>query len=233
MENINPKRVIPAAAFVVCAVGVAVLGKSRLNTPQEKTKVKSNFTTSSSPKPSTPKQVERKSDAPATKIIVQIDGAVAKPGLYEIDKGTRTEQLLEIAGGVLDGADLSKVNRAEILKDGEKVVVPYAGSKFVPFRNQSAGPVDSVAPVANPPVQSNVDQNSAPIETSPQPQFPISLNSATKEQLESLPGVGSSLAGKIIDYRDGIGGFKSIEELDNVRGIGPALLEKIRPLVTL
>jgi competence protein ComEA len=68
--------------------------------------------------------------------------------------------------------------------------------------------------------------------TSNQP-TPISINTATQAMIETLPGVGPSLAKRIVDYREGIGGFTSINELSQVRGVGPSLLEKIRPLITL
>lgn len=240
MEDVNPKRVIPAAAFVACAVAIAVFGKARLNSSEKKESSAKNAVMNSSKMSSSKKSAATKKETvqpSEIEILVQIDGAVSKPGLYRVSKGIRVDDLIVLAGNLIDGADLSKVNRAAILKDGEKIVVPYLGSKFTPFRSSSAK--NQLSP--EPPEQSaklnqnnlsNSEPNSQPsLQT--EPVFPVALNSATKEQLENLPGVGPSLASKILEYRDGIGGFKSVEELDQVRGIGPALMEKIRPLVTL
>jgi competence protein ComEA len=244
MEDINPKRAIPAALFVACAVGIAVFGKSQLT--QKSSNEKRTFPASSRTAQSESQTRGSREKTPeSSKYVVEIGGAIMRPGLYEVEKGTRVEQLIALAGGVFEGADFEKVNRAALLKDGEKVTIPYSGAKFVPFRssNTSKGASDTRAsdrtisqtiPAPTSQVESNSSLNDG-VATPPvtQPSFPLSVNAATREQLELLPGVGPALAGRIIEYRDGIGGFKSIDELDKVRGIGPALLEKIRPYLSL
>jgi competence protein ComEA len=153
--------------------------------------------------------------------------------------------LIQACGGVSETADINKINRAAILKDGEKIEVPSLPSA----KNTSAynpTPQSQQKPKNSPPKQSSQStnyQSSTPIPsqtngqqkeqlTSNQP-TPISINTATQAMIETLPGVGPSLAKRIIDYREGIGGFTSINELSQVRGVGPSLLEKIRPLITL
>lgn len=144
--------------------------------------------------------------APSARIVVDVSGKVRKPGVLRLPAGSRVDDALEAAGGVERGADLTGLNRARVLNDGEQVVVglPMA---------VAAGPVAGAAG----------DGGSAP----------VSLNTATAEQLETLPGVGPVLAQHIIDHRTRNGGFRTVEELRDVNGIGERrfadLQGKVRP----
>jgi competence protein ComEA len=135
---------------------------------------------------------------------VDVVGAVRRPGLYRVPPGARVADAVARAGGPTRRADLQLVNLAARVADGEQVVVPRRG----------AGGVSAAA--------------SAP---GTAPTGPVHLNSATLEQLDSLPGVGPVTAQKIIDYRTQHGGFGSVDDLDAVPGIGPARLADLRPLV--
>jgi len=142
----------------------------------------------------------------ARPVVVDVVGAVRRPGLYHLREGDRIADALARAGGAARKADLSAVNLAAPLADGEQVVVPRRGAA-------GAGGA-AVAPGA-----------------AGAPPGPVHLNTATLEQLDTLPGVGPVTAQKIVDYRTKHGAFASVDELDAVPGIGPARLETLRDLV--
>jgi competence protein ComEA len=144
-----------------------------------------------------------------SRVVVDVVGAVRRPGLYRLAQGDRVADAVAQAGGATRKADLSLVNLAALVSDGEQVVVPRRGSAVA-----AAG-----APGGGASAASGV------------PTGPVHLNSATIEQLDALPGVGPVTAQKIIDYRQKHGAFTSVDELDAVSGIGPARLDQLRDLV--
>jgi competence protein ComEA len=144
--------------------------------------------------------------APVKELVVDVAGAVRRPGLYHLRDGTRIADALAAAGGATAKAQVDLVNLAAPLADGEQVVVP---------RRAAAG----AAAAASPP------------SAAASPAAPLDLNSATVDQLETLPGVGPATAQKIVDYRTAHGPFHAVDELDGVSGIGPAKLAELRGLV--
>lgn|SRR5437879_2267540 len=138
-------------------------------------------------------------------LVVDVAGAVRHAGLYRLRSGSRIDDAIAAAGGATDKAQLSSVNLAAPVADGEQVVVPGRGAAGV----AAAGP-----PAAG-----------------SSPSAPLDLNSATLEQLESLPGIGPVTAQKILDFRQAHGAFHSIAELDGVPGIGPAHMAQLKGLV--
>jgi competence protein ComEA len=142
------------------------------------------------------------------KLVVHVVGAVRRPGLYRLPDGSRVDDAIRRAGGATGKADLSLLNLAAPLADGQQVVVPRAGE-----------PTPAAAAPAT-------GANGLP-------SGPVHLNTATLEQLDALPGIGPVTAQKILDYREEHGGFRSVDELDAVPGIGPARLEQLREVVTL
>ena len=138
-------------------------------------------------------------------LLVDVSGAVRRPGVYKLPAGSRINDALVKAGGETGKADLTLVNRAASLTDGQQVLVP----------EKVAAPVAAAA-----------SGGSAPAAAAP-----VRLNSATLEQLDELPGVGPATAQRIIDYRTANGPFKTVDELDSVSGIGPAKLAELRDLV--
>ncbi|MGW8744658.1 helix-hairpin-helix domain-containing protein [Streptomyces sp. NPDC055794] len=142
-------------------------------------------------------------------IVVDVGGKVRKPGVHRLPAGSRVADALRAAGGVRDGAKTDGLNRARFLVDGEQVVVgapaPVAG--VVPGGGGTAG------------------------SGAPAPAAPVSLNTATPDQLDTLPGVGPVLAQHIIDYRTQHGGFRSVDELREVNGIGERRFADLRDLV--
>ena len=142
-----------------------------------------------------------------TRVVVHVVGAVHRPGLYRLAQGDRVADAVARAGGATRKADLSLVNLAALVSDGEQVVVPRRGAVV------GAGGVGGAAGASGVPTG------------------PVHLNSATIEQLDALPGVGPVTAQKIVDYRQKHGAFTSVDELDAVSGIGPARLDQLRDLV--
>ncbi|MGW5450003.1 helix-hairpin-helix domain-containing protein [Streptomyces asiaticus] len=163
------------------------------------------------------------------KVVVDVTGKVRRPGLRKLPPGSRVADALEAAGGVRPGADLSGLNRARPLVDGEQLVVgaPAAGPP-------APGAAVSGSNAPNPPNAPN-GPNAPNAPNAPAgpgaPGGSVSLNSATAEQLDTLPGVGPVLARHIIDYRTQHGGFRSIDELREVNGIGERRFADLRPLV--
>jgi competence protein ComEA len=145
------------------------------------------------------------SPAPVRELWVDVTGAVRRPGLYKVPAGSRTAAAVEQAGGVSRRGDEAGVNLAAPLHDGQQVIVPLRGA---------AG----AAPAAAAGVAGSGAAGSAP----------ISLGQATEAQLESLDGIGPALAGRILEYRQQHGGFRSLDELKEVSGIGDKRFEALR-----
>jgi competence protein ComEA len=141
--------------------------------------------------------------APAAhQLVVDVAGAVQRPGLYRFAQGARVADAIARAGGLTRRAERTAVNLAAPLADGEQVLVAARGS---PASGAAGAPAGTAGPV--------------------------SLNTATAEQLDTLPGVGPVTAQKIVDYRQEHGPFTSVDGLDAIPGIGPARLADLRPLV--
>jgi len=147
-------------------------------------------------------------------LVVQAAGAVARPGVYRLAAGARVADLVAAAGGVAPGADADRVNQASALADGARVYVPRVGETAPPgpVSDGGAGGGGGASPSSAPPA-------------------PVDLNTATAEQLDTLPGVGPATAAAIIDYRQQHGPFHSVDELAQVRGIGDAKLTQLRDRV--
>lgn len=149
-----------------------------------------------------------------TEITVHITGAVKTPGIYQFHLGARINDGVVAAGGATTQADLDSVNLATLLSEGEQI--------YIPKRNEK--PHVIVQPrFAN-------SNNSTSLENSANGlKMSININTATAIELEQLTGVGPSTAKAIIEYREKNGAFKTVEDLLNVRGIGPAKLSEILP----
>lgn len=147
-------------------------------------------------------------DAPRGEaIVVQVDGAVARPGVYRLTSGARVGDALAAAGGTHPDADLDPVNRARPLRDGERVTVPYRG---VPA-GTADGPPGGAGKAAE----------------------ALDLNTATAAELQTLPGIGPVLARRIVEHRTQRGAFHRVDDLLQVKGVGPRLLEGLRARVMI
>jgi competence protein ComEA len=160
-------------------------------------------TTPAAPLPPPPAAAAGVSGLPSSRVVVDVVGAVRRPGLYRLAQGSRIADAVARAGGATTKADLAQVNLAAPLADGEQVVVPRRGGPGTAMGGTAPG----------------------------DPAGPVQLSTATLEQLDTLPGVGPATAQKILDYREKHGAFSSVDELDAVPGIGPKRLEQLRELV--
>ncbi|MHB9033807.1 MAG: helix-hairpin-helix domain-containing protein [Anaerolineae bacterium] len=149
---------------------------------------------------------------PTREMVVHVTGAVKTPGVYHLSPDARAEEAVTAAGGLSDEA-AETFNLAAPLHDGQLVYVPAAGETPPPELNLDTAPIGS--------------------DTIPSSDHPVNLNTATAAQLEALPCLGPALAERVIAYREANGPFKSLEDIDLVKGIGSACIEKIRGLVTV
>ena len=139
-------------------------------------------------------------------MVVDVAGAVRRPGVVELPVGSRVVDALEAAGGMLPRGNSTTLNLARVLADGEQVLVPARGAAAVPG-SPLAPPGGVVTPAQ------------------------LDLNTATLEQLDTLPGIGPVLAQRILDWRTANGGFGSIDQLREVSGIGDATFAELEALV--
>jgi|SRR5215475_7207798 competence protein ComEA len=159
-------------------------------------------TTPAAPLPPPPAGEASVSGPSSSRVVVDVVGAVRRPGLYRLSQRARIADAVTRAGGSTAKADLVRVNLAAPLADGEQIVIPRRGAAAAAGAASAGGSSG-----------------------------PVQLSTATLEELDSLPGVGPVTAQKILDYRKEHGAFHSVDELDAVPGIGPKRLDQLRDLV--
>jgi competence protein ComEA len=146
--------------------------------------------------------------APAAALLrIYVTGAVAHPDVYRLPPGSIVKDAIQAAGGASGEADLGRVNLAQELRDQQQVAVPRAGEADVPPATGSESPGTPAAKV--------------------------NINTATADELDTLPGVGAEMARRILDYRAANGPFKSIEDIQRVTGIGDATYQKLKDRITV
>jgi len=150
-----------------------------------------------------------------TVIVVHIVGAVNSPGVYELPYGARVNDVLALAGGEKDYADLARVNLAAVAVDAMQIIIPAVGEDIDELLIYPEG--------------------SEPTPSAPQTQVGglVNINTATPQELQTLPGIGPVLSQSIIDFRETHGNFHTVDELQNVSGIGAATMSRLRSLVTV
>ena len=175
-------------------------------------------------------------------VRVHVAGAVNNPGVYTLPAQGRAVDAIAAASGAAADADLDRVNLAGALSDGVQIYVPHRGETAAPAQIQpNGGTANAGQGAANGAAQNGSSQGG----TQPQPartltasgsaqkgSTPVNINTATAEELQTLPRIGPAMAQRIIAWREAHGGFRSVDELDAVPGIGPSMLENLRPLVT-
>jgi competence protein ComEA len=219
--DVSPRRLLVGAVALVC-IGIA--GWRLLAPPPPPAEMRLPFAQPSQAgdggaDPSPDAEAADDGGASATtaptEVVVHVAGAVASPGVRRLPPGSRVTDALDAAGGALPGADLPRINLAALLVDGQQVYVPKPGEE-VPVAAAGvpggAGAAGSGGPV---------------------PGAAVDLNTATAEQLDTLPGVGPATAAAIIAHREQHGPFTAVDQLLDVRGIGEAKLEQLRDLVSV
>ncbi|MFK8846654.1 helix-hairpin-helix domain-containing protein [Streptomyces sp. Ac-502] len=163
-------------------------------------------------------------------LVVDVVGKVHRPGIHRLPQGARVADALRVAGGALDGANTRGLNRARLLVDGEQIAVDAPGA--VPGAGPGAATGAGAGAASGAGTGGGAASGSAGVSGGTGAgAAPVSLNSATAEQLDGLPGVGPVLARHIIEYRTAHGGFTSVEQLREVNGIGDRRFADLRPLV--
>lgn len=160
------------------------------------------------------------------KIVVEIKGEVKNPNVYVLENGSRIYELIEKAGGATEEADLSNINRALYLSDGQCIVVRN-------MNDAKEGETGSLEESLNGDSIETVMNSLGEKGESSEENSTININTASKETLMTLNGIGESKAQAIIDYREEIGGFKSIDDIKNISGIGEKTLEKIKDKISI
>lgn len=174
-------------------------------------------------------------------VKVDIKGAIKNPGVYELNANDRVEDVILKSGGILDEADISVINLSKKVFD-EMVIIIYTKEEVEKMLNGEDVIIDNIitdkevifpdikndATINNTSNSNKVDENETTVNKSI-----ININTATIDELDSLPGIGNSKAQNIIDYRNINGNFETIEDIMNVNGIGTAIYEQIKTYITV
>lgn len=169
-----------------------------------------------------PSNDEEQEDTKENKVVVDIKGMVANPGVYEVDNTFRVNDVITLAGGLTEGADTSLINLAKIVND-EMIIIVYSKEEILEkFKNEVC--VCDCPKIKNDAcVDVNIEEEN----------ILVNINTASKEELMKVSGIGESKADAIIEYRQNSGNFSSIEDIKNVSGIGESLFEKIKDYITV
>ncbi|WP_056989617.1 helix-hairpin-helix domain-containing protein [Lacticaseibacillus camelliae] len=197
--------------LVAAVVGVFLLWQARQPTPAPVAEpLGSSVSSLSSPASS----AVASPSVPPKNGYVHIKGAVKKPGVYPVEATTRWVDVVALAGGLAGNADVSQVNLAQLAVDQDSLYIPKAGEE-VPA---------AALPASGGGAAATASSASGAL---------VNLNTATETELQTLSGIGPKKAADIIAYRDQNGGFKAVEDLKNVSGIGDKTFERLAPLVTV
>lgn len=170
------------------------------------------------------------SDANGGKVVFQVAGCVKSPNVYTLPRGSRIVDAIRVAGGVRAGANVESLNLAAKIEDGSRIFVPTAQATSS-VGGQAAVPQTGKAAAA---ASSGSSSKASGSEKLHNPgDGVVHINTADVTEMQRLPGVGPSTAQAIVDYRGQIGRFTSPDQLDDVKGIGPKKLEKMRPFIAL
>lgn len=197
--------------------------------------INDNVSVSAKQKTITEKQLDNK-DKDTNTIFVDVKGAVNTPGVYELEKGKRVVDAVEKAGGLASNANTININLSKRLED-EMVIVIYTKNEIAYYKNNkntnkiSCASNECVCPDSN--NKACITSSNGKSSTTKTSESKVSINSASKEVLMTLSGVGESKANAIISYRQENGSFDSIEDIKKVSGIGESLYNKIKDNITL
>jgi competence protein ComEA len=165
---------------------------------------------------------------------VHITGAVNAPGVYQLPRQSIVQEAIDAAGGLTVRADPSGLNLAGLLGDGQQLFIPEQPPTALPTATVGPGTPTPEPPTPTAPAVQSAGTGVQPADTGVQPNASIiNLNTATQAELESLPRIGPSIAGRIVEYRTLNGPFTDVEQIMNVSGIGPATFNAIKDFITV
>ena len=221
INNFNKKNkilliVIVAIVAIISYYFIFDRKEEWLNNQEQNLEIKEEIKTNDQIENNSNEQQQKKNE----NIIVHVSGAVNKEGIVELKNNSRIIDAIDKAGGLKDEADITNINLAYIIEDGMKIHIPSKEEKESTII-----------------VESNIDsgtvEQSNEIKSNNNKKLKININTATKTDLETLPGIGESTALKIIEYRKEKGKFKLIEDIKQVNGIGENKFNKIKELITV
>lgn len=161
--------------------------------------------------------VEENTKIEKNEIVIDISGEVVNPGVIKLEEGSRIIDAIQMAGGVTNNANLSKVNLAYLLEDAQKIYIPNKNEEISEYVTKENA--DSVISSSNKDKVSNNEK------------LMVNINTANESELEKLPGIGPSIAIKIVNYRKENGKFSTIEDIKNVSGIGNSKYNNIKEFI--
>lgn len=177
-------------------------------------------------------KIKEEENAAKEKIIVHIDGEVNNPGVYELEKDARIDDAIESAGGFTSSADLTEINLAYKISDGVKISIPKREDVKSVKKTAVTAKAKKIVSNSTTGITKSQEMNSVDSGESTA-DGRVNLNTATISQLDTLNGIGPTIAQMIIDYREQNGGFNSIDDLKLVNGIGEAKFNKIKDSIEI
>jgi competence protein ComEA len=217
-ERTNRWAMLPRAAIGLVAVGLIGCAFAGYTLLRENEPVAPLVAFEQSVEPTGTASAASSSSPQPTEMVVSVVGMVSRPGLVRVHAGARVADALDRAGGAREGADLLSLNLAQVVHDGDQILVGRSGGDQVRSAVVSSGEGRTTGPGGSLPTGGGRQ---------------VDLNTATEAQLDELPGVGPVTAQAIIAWRSAHGRFSSVDQLAEVDGIGPSRLAKLRPLVTV
>lgn len=213
MEKNKRTLIFVAIVIGLCAIAGVKIFESEGNARYEIAQSEEIEKESTDPKQSNDTS-QNTNNSPTTEVTVYISGAVKTEGVVTMSSEDRLSDAIKVMGGIVEGADMNAINLAEKLVDGKHYVIPKQGEQIPVDVNAGGGTSGGAAQTAGENAQGQGGL--------------VNINTATLEQLDTLPGVGEATANKIITYREENGGFKTIEDLKNVKGIGDKKFEDMK-----
>ena len=219
MQIDNKKKIIISIILIVLVIILFMIYMITSNTNDE-ISLESLTVSGNTAESNVVENLEAEEELETEKIAIHIIGEVKKEGIVYLEASSRIVDAIKEAGGATKEADLSQINLAYELQDGQKIYIPNKNEKISEYITMSSG--NNVI----------IEENNSSAETE-RKENKVNINTANVNELDNLPGIGPSLAQRIIEYREENGNFKSIEELQNIKGIGESKYSDIKDKVTV
>lgn len=220
MRKLNKTKTIIISIIIIFIIGIYYFSIKEKDYIESDT----NFSISNKTENDANKEESESKDT-KEKIIIYIAGAIKNEGVYELDENSRIADCIEKAGGLTEDANLQDINLAYMLEDGMKIYIPKNSESNNHDNTESNATIENDKREKT---VKNIENKNSKTQN-----VKININTATQTELETLPGIGSSTALKIINYRKENGKFKSIEDIKNVNGIGDSKYNKIKDMIKI